>query len=147
MKFAMTLKQFLLLVLLAAGVMQFVPVERTNPPVEAPLVGPQPVMDIFRRACFDCHSNETVWPWYAKVAPVSWLVAHDVNEARAELNFSNWARLSLRDQDAARAEIWKKIDAGDMPPPFYVLGHPAAQVNTNDHPILRKWCGVEATGY
>lgn len=147
MKFAMTLKQLFLVVLLIVGAMQFVPVERTNPPVEIRTVGPQPVMDIFRRSCFDCHSNETVWPWYAKVAPISWLVSRDVEHARAELNFSTWNRLSLREQDAARAEIWKKVEGGDMPPPFYMLGHPAARVTTDDHPVLRRWCGVEPSGY
>ncbi len=142
MKSAMTLKQLFLVTLLILVGVQFVPVERTNPPVESPKVGPQPVMDLFRRACFDCHSNETIWPRYAKVAPFSWLVARDVNRGREKLNFSTWNRLSLHDQETVRAEIWKKVKSGDMPPPFYMLGHPEGLVTTDHHQILRAWCGV-----
>jgi heme-binding protein len=69
---------FLLGILLALIVMQFVPVERTNPPVEQEVPAPANVRAMLRRACYDCHSNETRWPWYSHVAPVSWLVAHDV---------------------------------------------------------------------
>jgi hypothetical protein len=142
MKSAMTLKQLFLATFLILVGLQFVPVETTNPPVESREVGPPPVMDLFRRACFDCHSNETVWPWYAKVAPVSWLVARDVNRGREKLNFSTWNRLSQPDRDAVQAEIWKQVKIGDMPPPFYSLKHPEGLVTTDHHRILRDWCGV-----
>ena len=59
-------------------VIQFVPVNRTNPPVEGDLRAPTEVLSVLRRACYDCHSNETVWPWYSRVAPLSWVIAHDV---------------------------------------------------------------------
>ncbi len=147
MKFAMTFKQLFMVTLLILGAAQFVPVERTNPPVESREVGSQRVMDLFRRACFDCHSNETIWPWYAKAAPISWLIARDVNRGREKLNFSTWNRLSLREQDKLRAEIWKKVKSGDMPSPFYVLGHPEARVTTDDHPLLRNWSGAGTGGY
>jgi len=146
MKFAMSLKQLLLITFVVLGALQFVPMERTNPPVESAAIGPQPVMDILRRACFDCHSNETVWPWYAKVAPFSWLVVRDVNHGREELNFSNWNRLSLREQDEMQAEIWKSVKNGDMPPTLYVLGHPEGRLTTDDHPLIRNWCGQSAGG-
>ena len=61
---------------------QFVPVDRTNPPVGQEIVAPAEVMTVLERACYDCHSNETVWPAYSRVAPVSWLVARDVQEGR-----------------------------------------------------------------
>ena len=146
MKFAMTLKQLLLLMLLILGGLQFVPVDRTNPPVESTRVGPDGIMNVFRRACFDCHSNETVWPWYGQVAPFSWLVARDVNRGREKLNFSTWNRLDMRQQEKLQAEIWKRVKSGDMPPPFYNLGHPEALITTDDHPVLRRWCRVEAGG-
>ena len=138
----MTLKQLLLAMLLILVGLQFIPVERTNPPVESRSVGSQPVMNLFRRACFDCHSNETVWPWYAKVAPLSWLFAREVNRGREELNFSNWNRLAVGDQEKMKAQIWKEVKFTDMPPPFYVLGHPAGLVTTDDHRLLRNWCGI-----
>ena len=142
MKSAMTLKQSVLFTLLIFFGIQFIPVERTNPPVEARSVGPQPVMDLFRRSCFDCHSNETVWPWYGKVAPFSWAVARDVNRGRDKLNFSTWNQLSQYDQDRLTAEIWKKVKIGDMPPPMYVFGKQEGRVTTDHHRMLRDWCGV-----
>ncbi len=77
---------------------QLVPVNRSNPTVEADLEAPEAVTAVLRTACYDCHSNETHWPWYSYVAPVSWLVAHDVEEARSEFSFSHWEQLdTLRD--------------------------------------------------
>ena len=69
---------------------QLVPVARTNPRVEASVEAPPEVTAILRRACFDCHSNETAWPPQAYLAPVSWLVAHDVKDGREVLFFSRW---------------------------------------------------------
>ncbi len=142
MNSAMTFKQLVLLSLLIFFGIQFIPVERTNPPVETRLVGPQPVMDLFRRSCFDCHSNETVWPWYGKVVPFSWFVARDVNRGRDKLNFSTWNRGSGQDQDKLRAEIWEQVKFGNMPPPMYVFGHQEARVTTDHHRMMREWCGV-----
>jgi len=73
---------------------QLVPVDRTNPPVESAVAAPAEVRSILRRSCFNCHSYETEWPWYGYVAPLSWLVAHHVHEAREEMNFSTWNRLN-----------------------------------------------------
>ena len=82
-------RAFLLgLVLLAIA--QAFRIDTTNPPVEQDVAAPPAVAAVLRRACYDCHSNETVWPWYSHVAPVSWLLARDVREGRAELNFSVW---------------------------------------------------------
>src|SRR5437667_10519945 len=65
-------------------------IDRTNPPVEQDVAAPAGVDALLRRACYNCHSHETVWPWYSHVAPVSWLLAHDVSEGRRELDFSTW---------------------------------------------------------
>ncbi len=72
------IRWLLLGILLTLVAIQFVPVGQLNPPVEAEVPAPATVRVILRRACYDCHSNETVWPWYSQVAPVSWLVARDV---------------------------------------------------------------------
>jgi vacuolar iron transporter family protein len=97
------------LVLLAVFVaMQFVPVAATsNPPVTGDLPAPPAAKAILRRACDDCHSNETRLPWYSRIAPVSWLVARDVREGRSELNFSNWDRYSTRQQVKKLEESWE----------------------------------------
>ncbi len=73
---------------------QFVPVSKTNPPVTGEIKAPNDVMQILRTSCYDCHSNEVNWPWYSNVAPMSWLVAYDVDEAREHMNFSEWASYS-----------------------------------------------------
>ena len=72
-------------ILLAA---QLVPVDRSNPPVQGEVAAPSEVRAILRRACYDCHSNAVRWPWYGRVAPVSWLLERDVREGRKEVNFS-----------------------------------------------------------
>jgi hypothetical protein len=120
---------------------QFIPVERTNPPIETRSVGPEPVMKLLERSCFDCHSNETEWPWYGKVAPFSWAFAHDVNKGRGKLNFSEWNRLSQADRDRMMDEIWKRVKSGDMPPALYVFGNQEARVTTDHHRMIRQWCG------
>lgn len=104
---------------------QFVPVQRDNPPVtgEPEWDSPQ-TRELTRRACFDCHSNETVWPWYSYVAPVSWLVTRDVQEARAEFNSSEW-RGRGKDIVSEAAEL---IREGEMPLPNYLSMHPQARL-------------------
>ncbi len=126
------------LAILLLGI-QAVPVERTNPAIEADLEAPAPVEAILRRSCYDCHSNETRWPWYAYVAPVSWLVAHDVNEARGDVNFSSWELMNDKDEANARHETWKEIDKGKMPLPKYVRLHPEARLSPEDLAVLRAW--------
>src|SRR6185436_12929985 len=92
-------------VALAFLALQLVPVERTNPPLKAPLQAPAPVDAILRRACYDCHSNESRWPWYGYVAPVSWLVADDVKQGRKHLNFSDWNEYSAKKREHKLEEI------------------------------------------
>ncbi len=120
----------LLVVLVLFGLIQLVPFGRdhTNPPVadELPWDSPQ-TRGLAQRACFDCHSNETVWPWYSNIAPVSWLVARDVTEGRDEMNFSDWSRTSQRAQ-----KIIREIEEGRMPPSFYLPLHPEARLSADE---------------
>jgi hypothetical protein len=118
---------------------QFVPVDRTNPPVETEVPATDEVREVLRRACYDCHSNETVWPWYSYVAPVSWLVARDVHVGREELNFSTWNRLAAKEQIEALHESWETVEEGEMPPWFYLPTHPRARLSARDRSILRAW--------
>lgn len=115
---------------------QLVPVARTNPPVEASVEAPSEVTAILRRACFDCHSNETVWPPQAYVAPVSWLVAQDVREGREELNFSRWGPDQAK---RAAKELPKEVEKKDMPPFLYVIAHPGATLSAADRATLTAW--------
>lgn len=103
---------------------QFIQLERTNPPVVAEPKWDSPrTRELARRACFDCHSNQTTWPWYSRVAPVSWLVVHHVDEGREHLNFS------AVDGGERVAEIAEEIREGGMPTPDYALMHPEARLS------------------
>ena len=124
---------------------QAVPVDRSNPPVAGEIAAPADVRPILRRACYDCHSNETVWPWYSRVAPVSWLVASDVHEGRGDMNFSAWDRMTPERQARRLREAAKRVADGDMPPWTYRLMHRGARLSAEDRATLRAWAlGAEA---
>jgi len=120
---------FALLGLIAFGLLiQLVPYGKdyTNPPVVAePAWDSQQTRALAQRACFDCHSNETVWPWYSRIAPVSWLVRRDVDEGREKLNFSEWGAAKNDDRDEVD-ELAEVVQEGEMPLPIYLLMHPEA---------------------
>jgi len=122
-------------------VIQFIPVSRTNPPVTADIPTSPAVKTVLRRACYDCHSNETVYPWYSHIAPVSWLLAHDVSEGREELNFSTWNQYSAKDQGEKTHEIREAIVEGEMPPWYYTLIHREAVLSSEDRRVLQSWAG------
>jgi heme-binding protein len=124
---------------------QLVPVSRTNPAVQSEFRGSPELVSVLRRACYDCHSNETVWPWYSRVAPLSWIIAHDVSEGRADLNFSTWNQLSPQKQAEAIKESWEEVAEGKMPTWYYVIVHPKARLSPNDQSILRAWAGSPAS--
>ncbi len=118
---------------------QLVPVDASNPPItgEPNWDSPQ-TRELAQAACFDCHSNETTWPWYSKIAPVSWLTAHDVNDGRSELNFSEWGSQRMETD-----EIAEVINEGEMPPWFYVVMHPSANLSDSEKQALIS--GLNAT--
>ncbi len=123
------------LVILAL-LIQLVPygMEHTNPPVVRD--APWPSSDarsIAQKACYDCHSNESVWPWYSNVAPISWVVQRDVEEGRQKLNFSEWGR-----GDMEVDEIGEVLDKGEMPPRKYTLIHTTARLTEAEKQTLRQ---------
>jgi len=129
----------------AVVVAQAVRINTVNPPVEADVAAPPPVDTILRRACYDCHSNQTVWPWYSQMAPVSWLLANDVKEGRRELNFSTWGAYDAKRRAKKLAETAKEVAKGAMPPWYYILAHSDAKLTDADRETLRAWT-VEETG-
>ena len=120
-------------------VIQFIPVNKTNPPVQSEVPAPEYVKPILERACYNCHSNETNWPWYSAVAPVSWLVAHDVNEAREHLNLSTWDEYRSEVQKDKVAAMWEMVDIGEMPLWYYQIMHPESELSEEDKNAFRKW--------
>ena len=120
-------------------VIQLIPVDRSNPPVEEEVPAPTAVRQILRTSCYDCHSNESVWPWYAYVAPVSWLVTHDVHEAREHMNFSTWNDYDEDERIELLEEVWEEVEDGEMPLWFYVPLHPEAELAEQDKRLLHGW--------
>ena len=118
---------------------QFIPVEQTNPPVTSDIPTSPEVKAILKRACYDCHSNETVYPWYSRIAPVSWLAAHDVFKGREELNFSTWGKYSTKAQAEHMHESWETVTEGEMPPWYYTVLHGEARLSAEDRQVLRTW--------
>lgn len=118
---------------------QFVPVHRDNPPVASDLDAPADVKSVLRRSCYDCHSNETKWPWYAYVAPVSWLVAEDVEHGRQELNFSIWGSYPEKKRISYASDMVEEIEEGEMPLPKYLITHGDARVTPAELERLRAW--------
>lgn len=133
-------KVAIVFVLIFIGI-QFFSVSKTNPPVSAELDASPEVKGIFKRACYDCHSNETNWPWYSSVAPVSWLVSDDVNEGREHLNFSEWGNLTRKKIAHAKEEIWDEVKDGDMPLWKYTIIHSEARLTQKEKEIIREWTG------
>ncbi|MDA0733039.1 MAG: heme-binding domain-containing protein [Chloroflexi bacterium] len=129
------------LIVIAFLAIQVVPYGRdhSNPPVrQEPAWANNQTRELAVRACYDCHSNETKWPWYSNIAPISWLVQRDVDEGRDELNFSRWDQSQGEADDAAETVI-----DGEMPPCFYVLPHPEADLSRGEKELLIQ--GLRAT--
>ena len=121
---------------------QLVPYGRnhTNPPVrQEPKWDSPQTRALAARACFDCHSNLTKWPWYSNVAPMSWLVQRDVDAGRSQFNFSEWNR----PQDASSGDLADAIRGGSMPPWFYTIPHPSARLSSTEQQALIQ--GLTAT--
>lgn len=146
----MTFKRILLGVLgvLAVGfvLIQLVPLGRdhTNPPVVSEPNWDSPETAVLvERACADCHSNETNWPWYSNIAPVSWLVSRDVVEGREYLNFSEWGG---NPEGEEAEELVEVIQSGEMPMPIYLITHPEARLTDAEREQLMRGLVATATG-
>ena len=124
-------------------------IERRNTPVdaaetiEAHTRMPQGVSAIFLRACSDCHTERTRWPWYSKVAPFQWLIAADVYGGRAHLNLSRWGRFNAEERTERLAGICEMVAGDRMPLWHYKLGHPGARLSESDKKAVCDWVKSE----
>lgn len=133
---------FVIGIVLTFIVLQLVPYghDHNNPPVTGePAWDSLQTRELTTRACFDCHSNETVWPWYSNIAPVSWLVQRDVDEGRSRLNFSEWGTGRF-DEPWEIVEVYAE---GEMPPATYLPLHPQARLSQAEKQALLQ--GFQAT--
>lgn len=115
---------------------------RTNPPaIGADLMrnAPAQVGRIFDRACRDCHSNDTRWPWYSNVAPISWTLVVHVNDGRDHFNVSEWATYDEDDQDKLLGSVCSLTKRGRMPIPSYLWIHDEARLSAADVATLCGW--------
>ena len=128
-------------------VIQFIPVPKTNPVADsaAAFHSRRPAGDlaaaIFDRSCSDCHSNDTVWPWYSHVAPASWLLYRDVYGGRRHLNVSEFNTYDARQKQRRLEQVCEEVKQGDMPPWYYVPMHPDAKLRQGD---LETLCALSA---
>jgi len=104
---------------------------------------PPEVDALLARSCNDCHTSETRWPWYSQVAPASWLVARDVNEARRKLSLSDWGRYDARRAGRKLGEMCDEVKEGGMPITPYLLLHPVARLSEADKNTLCEWTKAE----
>ena len=134
-----------LALLVALVVSQFVPVDRSNPNTDpsktiyATEKLPPPVQAVFTRSCQNCHSNNTQWPWYSYVAPVSWMIASDVRNARQKMNFSEWGRYPANKREDRLEEICEQLTNGDMPDFKYTLMHHDARITPDERTAVCQW--------
>ena len=144
------IKIFAIIIIIIFIGIQFFRPNRTNPvsdksrDVSYYLNIPVNVKQILERSCYDCHSNLTRWPWYTNVAPASWLVASDVNDARSQMNFSEWGSYNLTDQIDYLDHINKQVKKGSMPLGKYLLIHSDAKLTDADRDLVSKWASSAA---
>jgi len=132
------MKKFIAFLVVVFIGIQFIPVERTNPPVVSDIDAPSDIKDILRKACYDCHSNETNWAWYTKIAPMSLLTDKDVEEGRKRLNFSEWGNYTSKTEQI-KEEIWEEIREEQMPPWMYRVSQSESKLTPEEKNLLRNW--------
>lgn len=135
------MKRIAVVVVIVLALIQLIPVDRDNPIADPSdeIMFQGNVKNIIRAACYDCHSNNTTWPWYSYVAPVSWFIASDVHEGRRKMNFSEWNKYSEKRSQRKMHDIGEEVEEGEMPLPMYVLMHSKADLNENQRKILINW--------
>ncbi len=120
-------------------VIQLIPINQSNPPVVQEVSAPSNIQEILETSCYDCHSNESVWPWYSRIAPGSFLITRDVVEGRKHLNFSDFSGMDAFDSSDVADEMIEVLEAGEMPLLPYLLLHPSASLSDSQTRALLDW--------
>ena len=143
------IKIVVIVLVVAFVVIQFFRPDFTNPQenpadtLEASAQVPADVDAILNRSCADCHSNRTVYPWYSKIAPSSWLLSSDIHEGRQELNISVWNTYDTRKKVRKLGAICDQVSKGDMPLYYYLWIHRNARLNPGEVKMLCDWTDAE----
>ena len=144
-----TLKIIAIIIVSAFVVIQFFRPDFTNPPVnqaetlQADTQVPENVQTLLKRSCNDCHSNESVHPWYARIQPSAWFLADHIAEGRRKLNFSVWNTYETRRKNRKLEEICEQVQTKAMPLPSYLWIHRSAKMSDDDIKTLCDWTEVE----
>jgi hypothetical protein len=139
------LRFFLVILFIAFIALQFVPnkmpknAEAGKDDLVSSGILPSGISSILRTSCYDCHSSQTSYPWYSKVAPASWLLAKDIREGREDINFSEWGSYSKRHQIKNLQKIKEEVTSGDMPLKKYLLIHRRAKLSPEQKTALVNW--------
>lgn len=130
-------------------IIQFFRIDKTNPAVvqENDFISvtnpPEHIQLILKTSCYDCHSNESTYPWYTNVAPISWWVKQHINEAREELNFSEWGTFTEKRKKHKLEEVYEEVEEGEMPLKSYLIAHSEAKLTTEQKNELVAWFKAE----
>jgi hypothetical protein len=128
---------------------QFVRIDKSNPPVEADktmeaaINVPPDIQQIMARSCNDCHSHKTVYPWYSNVAPVSWWMRNHINDARRHLNVSEFATYAPKKQEHKLGEVCEQVRSGEMPLPSYLIIHRSSALSQSEIDAICAWTDAE----
>ena len=139
------MKRALFIFLIIFIVMQFIRPDRINIAVEKDMEIQTPIeiTQIFQAACYDCHSNETKWPWYSEISPFAWVIQNHVTEGRKALNFSTWEKYTQEEKKEHLKDIYRTAYAS-MPLPSYIFAHEEADLTKEQRTMIRDWTGVRA---
>ena len=136
-------KVTLFLVGIAAIAIQLVPSGVSNPASKGDISAPPEVEATLRRSCYDCHSNQTRWPWYSHIAPMSWEVARDIEYGRRQVNFSEWDEYYPSTRKRKLQWVGRALQQEDMPPRSYQLIHPSSRLSPEARAQLQHWIDAQ----
>ena len=122
---------------------QLLPSGMVNPASKGEVSAPPEIQDTLKRSCYDCHSNQTQWPWYSHVAPFSWAVARDIELGRRQLNFSEWGDYYPATRRRKLQWMGRALQQEVMPPLSYRLIHPSSRLSPQDRAQLERWIDRE----
>ena len=140
-----TVKKVIFWTLVAFALIQFIPIDRVNKPVDSAVnfvdyaKAPEKVITLLKNACYDCHSNETVYPKYAFIAPISWSVKSHVNEGREHMNFSVWGTYNKELKESMLNKSVQTLQNKTMPMPGYIVYHKEANLSEAERSLLIQY--------
>lgn len=138
------MKRALLIFAIVFIAMQFIQTDKVNKQIssELEIKAPTEIMTIFKQACYDCHSNNTKWPWYSNIAPFSWIIDSHVKNGRKALNFSLWQEYTKEKKEEKLKAIFRTAYAS-MPLSSYIKAHEEADLTREQRTLIRDWTGVK----